>query len=53
MPRKSPYSVLLSAKERIELERISNKYTSPYLGVTEKPPGAVARCGRATPFIVL
>jgi transposase len=30
MPRESPYSVLLSAKERIELERIVRKYTAPY-----------------------
>ncbi len=30
MPRQSPFSVLLSAKERIELERIARKYTSPY-----------------------
>ena len=30
MPRKSPYAVVLSDVERTELERIANKYTSPY-----------------------
>lgn len=30
MPRKSPFPVLLSAKERIGLQRIARKYTSPY-----------------------
>lgn len=30
MPRKSPYPILLSMNERIELGRISAKYTSPY-----------------------
>lgn len=27
MPRKSPYSIVLSKNERIELERISGQYT--------------------------
>ncbi len=30
MPRKSPYAIVLSDVERNELEKISNKYTSPY-----------------------
>ncbi len=30
MPRKSPYTIVLSEVERYELEKISNKYTSPY-----------------------
>jgi transposase len=33
MPRKSPYTLLLSQNERIELERIARKYTSPYYTV--------------------
>lgn len=30
MPKTSPYMIILSQHERKELERISNKYTSPY-----------------------
>ena len=30
MPRKSPYPILLSASERSALEKVSQKYTSPY-----------------------
>jgi len=30
MPRKIPYPIVLSEVERHELEKISNKYTSPY-----------------------
>jgi transposase len=30
MPRKSPYAIVLSDVEQRELERIANKYTSPY-----------------------
>lgn len=45
MPRKSPYSVLLSAKERIELERISNKYTSPYYLVVRAKIALMAAAG--------
>jgi transposase len=30
MPRKSPYPISLSKKEKIELERTANCYTSPY-----------------------
>ncbi len=30
MSRKSPYTIVLSNAERQELERIANKYTSPY-----------------------
>ena len=33
MPRKSPYIITLSRKERLELERISRKYTSSYRDV--------------------
>ncbi len=33
MPRKSPYTITLSRKERVELERISRKYTSLYCDV--------------------
>ena len=30
MPKSSPYSILLSEQERLELERIARKYTSSY-----------------------
>ena len=30
MPRKSPFSIVLSQAERTQLERIANRYTSPY-----------------------
>jgi hypothetical protein len=33
MPRKSPFAIVLSAAERIELERIARRYTSPYYSV--------------------
>ncbi len=33
MPRKSPYSIVLSPAEEAELKSISNKYTSPYYQV--------------------
>ncbi len=33
MPRKSPYRVLLSTDERIRLQEIARKYTSPYCDV--------------------
>ena len=33
MPRKSPYAITLSRKERMELELISRKYTSLYCEV--------------------
>jgi len=33
MPRKSPYDIVLSEKERIELSRRANKYTLPYFMV--------------------
>ena len=33
MPRKSPYLITLSPKERINLEHISRKYTSAYYEV--------------------
>ena len=33
MPRKSPYTITLSRKERLELECISRKYTSSYCEV--------------------
>jgi transposase len=45
MPRKSPYSILLSAKERIELERISRKYTSPYYFVVRAKIALMAAAG--------
>ena len=33
MPRKSPYNVLLGQDERITLQAITRKYTSPYCDV--------------------
>jgi transposase len=33
MPRKSPFPIVLSVAERIELEKIARKYTSPYYTV--------------------
>jgi transposase len=30
MPRKSPYSIVLTSEERKYLEQIANRYTSPY-----------------------
>jgi hypothetical protein len=33
MPRKSPYDIVLSEKERTELSRRANKYTLPYFMV--------------------
>jgi len=30
MPRKSPYTIVLSDVERKKLERLASKYTSPY-----------------------
>ena len=33
MPRKSPYAIVLSHKERRELERIASQYTLPYYTV--------------------
>ena len=33
MPKKSPYTILLSEAERKQLEQIANKYTSPYFVV--------------------
>ena len=33
MPRKSPYDIVLSEKERNELSRRANKYTLPYFMV--------------------
>ena len=30
MPRRSPYPIVLSASERSALEKVSQKYTSPY-----------------------
>ncbi len=30
MPRKSPYTIVLSDDERKELEKIASQYTSPY-----------------------
>lgn len=30
MPRKSPYSIVLSTEEQKKLEQIANQYTSPY-----------------------
>ena len=33
MPRKSPFAVVLSDSERKRLQRIANKYTSPYYTV--------------------
>ncbi|MCG6533187.1 MAG: helix-turn-helix domain-containing protein [Syntrophales bacterium LBB04] len=33
MPRKSPFAIVLSVAERVELEKIARKYTSPYYSV--------------------
>lgn len=33
MPRKSPYTIVLSCEERRRLERIARHYTSPYFVV--------------------
>lgn len=33
MPRKSPFLIVLSDSEKIKLEKIANKYTSPYYEV--------------------
>jgi transposase len=33
MPKNSPYHIILSQAERIELESIAGKYTSPYYNV--------------------
>ena len=33
MPRKSPYSIVLSPAEETELKRMASKYTSPYYQV--------------------
>jgi transposase len=33
MPKKSPYTVVLTEKERRQLEKIARKYTSPYRDV--------------------
>ena len=33
MPRKSPYRVLLTTDEKIRLQEIARKYTSPYCDV--------------------
>lgn len=30
MPRRSPFRIVLSKAERVELEKIARKYTSPY-----------------------
>lgn len=33
MPRKSPYRIILTAKENCRLQEMARKYTSPYLDV--------------------
>ena len=33
MPRKSPYDMHLSSEERLSLESLARKYTSPYCDV--------------------
>ena len=33
MPRKSPYDIRLSSAERLSLESVARKYTSPYCDV--------------------
>jgi len=33
MPRKSPFPIVLSEAERVELEKMTRKYTSPYYSV--------------------
>jgi hypothetical protein len=34
MPRKSPYGIVLTEEERVELTRRANKYTLPYFAVS-------------------
>ncbi len=45
MPRRSPYSISLSTAERIELERISKKYTSSYYFVVRAKIVLMAAAG--------
>lgn len=45
MPRKSPYAIVLSPKERSELERISGQYTSPYYTVVRAKIALMAAQG--------
>jgi transposase len=33
MPRKSPYTILLTGEEKLALQRIARKYTSAYIDV--------------------
>ena len=46
MPRKSPYSIVLSLAEISELEKIARKYTSPYYLVVRAKAILLAAQGR-------
>jgi transposase len=45
MPRKSPYTIVLSDTERKKLEQIANKYTSPYYIVVRAKAVLLAASG--------
>lgn len=45
MPRKSPYSLVLSENERRELERIASQYTLPYYVVVRAKIALMAAQG--------
>ena len=45
MPRKSPYAIVLSETERIELERIASQYTLPYYIVVRAKVALMAAQG--------
>ena len=47
MPRKSPYCIVLSPEERIELERREGKYTLPYYYVVRAK--AILLCADGLP----
>ena len=33
MPRKSPYQIVLSEDEKVQLEKMTRKYTAPYFSI--------------------
>ena len=45
MPRKSPYSIVLTTDERKKLEQIANQYTSPYYKVVRAKAILLAAVG--------
>ena len=47
MPRSSPFTIVLTSNERIELERISRKYTLPYYRVVRAQMILMAADGMA------